>query len=382
MYRDSRSAHTTVMKTAVTCIGFVLASFVGSTTAAGRDLYVHQRLGNDANAASEKSPLATIQKAVSLAGDGDVIHLLPEKAVYRQSATFVGKQGVTIEGHGCTLDGSDPLPADGWEELGDGLRRRKLPATPMGRHLLAVDGTVERMQRGTSLLPKFPAPRDLKDGQFVVEEIDAKTIWLYVRGSAKSLEWSTRVNGIATGGNNERLTIRNLAARRFLNDGFNIHGHAYELKFESIDGYDCFDEGFSAHEDATAVIDRSRFWGCENAVADVNDSVTTYRRCEFSRSMAVDALLVGAKHALVDCKIVNTPPSTALAGGGREVAGRTFRLELERVEIVSTNPATPPNVRLTGGEFSLRDCPWAGVRETHRDAKVTRIGGTTASPVK
>ena len=214
--------------------GIVLLSRPRS--AAG-EIFVHLTDGRDGNAGTQAAPLATVQKAVNLAQPGDVIHLGPPGAVYRQSVTFQGKTNVTLDGHGVTLDGSDPLPADGWETVSDGLRRRRLKRTTWDRHLLSFDGRTEHMGRtqGNTTKP-FPRPEELTAGQFVFVPIDDKDGWLYVRGEAKLLEWSVRMNGVGTGGENRGLVIKNLNARRFLNDGFNIHGKAYELRFERRHG--------------------------------------------------------------------------------------------------------------------------------------------------
>jgi hypothetical protein len=342
-------------------VAFVLVLALPSFAQA-KDLYVHATAGEDSAAGTKDAPLATLQMAVSLAGPGDTIHLTPNNSLFRQAVTFVGKHDVTLDGHGATLDGSDPLPTEGWEDRGNGLRRLKIRSTAMNRHLLAFDGRVNRMGRATGKSPAFPQPEELRDGQFAVVEIDDKQAWLYVRGAAKSLEWSTRVNGVAFGGENRNITIRNIAARRFLNDGFNIHARGTELHFQKVDGYDCFDEGLSAHEACTCDIEDGRFWGNENAVADVNDSETHYRRCEFRDSLAVEALLVGRKHSLVDCKITSSLTSTAISAGTRGgETGKPFDLLLDRVEVASAVAGRKPTIRFEGGRIVIRECRFADV---------------------
>lgn len=54
----------------------------------------------------------TIAQAIKAAMPGDTIHLEPK--VYRDYAGFYAKQGepgkpITLDGHGATLEGSDPL---------------------------------------------------------------------------------------------------------------------------------------------------------------------------------------------------------------------------------------------------------------------------------
>jgi hypothetical protein len=333
------------------------------STAQAREIFVNPETGDDANDGSSEAALATGQKAVSLAQPGDVIQLLPKNAVYRQSITFRGKSDLTIEGNGVTLDGADPLPAVGWEDLGQQLLRRKIPRTVYDRHLLIVDGKANRMGRtaGKNSLDLFPAADDLKEGEFRFEIIDDEFGWLFVRGSVENLEWSTRSNGIGTGGECSNIVVRNLNARHFLNDGFNIHGHAVGMKFYSIQGYDCFDEGFSAHDTCECEIDGGKFWGCEHAIADVNNCVTHYRNCEFRDSVHVDVLFRGNRHSLTDCLIVNTTPATALSAGPGGEKDKPFELTLTNVEIRG-DAEKPARIRIDGGKASLSSCRFKNVK--------------------
>ena len=79
----------------------------------GRDI----RVGTD---------VKTIREAIKLAQPGDTIHLQP--IVYHDTAIFQNKKGepgrpITLEGHGATLEGSDPLDSAKWKEVSPGLRR-------------------------------------------------------------------------------------------------------------------------------------------------------------------------------------------------------------------------------------------------------------------
>lgn len=317
--------------------------------------HVNCETGADTNSGRQDSPFATIQTAIKTARDGDVIELHPKGAVFRQSATFSNRSNLTIEGNGVTLDGADPLPADGWDEVEPGLARRRLPRTALDRHLLIAEGRMERMGRTQSAnSPTFPAVADLKPGQFCFENDGEKEGWLYVRGSTKNLGWATRVNGIATGGTCRNLVVRNLNTRNFLNDGFNIHGDSRELRFEAITGYDCFDEGFSAHETSECRIDGGRFSGNENGVADVNASETVYRNCEFTGNVNVEVLFAGAAHHLIDCRIVNTTAVTALSAGPR-ARDAAFDLKLIRVAIDAPNREKPGRARVSGGTLTVEE---------------------------
>lgn len=357
----------------------VVSLLLGTTQLAAADWHVNPLAGNNANAGSQDAPVQTLQAAINKAADGDVIHLHPQGAVYRQAGTFRAKSGITIEGNGVTLHGADPLPDTGWELVEEGLYRRKLPRTPLDRHLLIFDGRMERMGRTQSAnSPKFPSVDQLKANQFCFENIDEKTGWLYVRGDLSKLEWSTRVNGIATSGVCERLVIRNLNARNFLNDGFNVHGDCRQLVFETIEGFDCFDEGFSAHESAECSIVGGKFFGNENGIADVNQAETIYRDCEFYGNVNVDVLLIGRKHSLIDCQIINTTTASALVAGPR-AGEESFSLNLERVSIGTRDKQSPARVRVDGGTVTVHDCRFENVEfnavgaEVHGEVPMTKV---------
>lgn len=362
-------------------IALLLGVSGSSTVELAADLFVNPESGSDDLSGAMSEPFATIQKAIASSKPGDTIHLLPKDSVYRQHFVLSGRNNLTIEGNGVTLDGADPLPESGWDAMSNQLFRRKLPRTVWDRHLLIIDERTERMGRTqSSNSPDFPEPEELKTGQFCFEPIDASSGWLYVRGSTKSLEWAVRPNGLGTGGKNSNITVRNLNARHFLNDGFNIHGHSVGMKFENIRGYDCFDEGFSAHDTCECTIDTGVFHGNENAIADVNDCETHYRHCEFRDSVSVDTLLVGRKHSLTDCRILNTTNATALSAGPRGEASSTFDLRLERV-VVRGETDKPARVRINGGKVKIVGCQFENADVNTQGATVA-ISKSTATARK
>ncbi len=359
----SRSSLLTISQTLL-----VVVLLAGESFAA--EWFVHHQQGRDENPGSRKDPVQTLQRAIRLAQPGDRITLLPPGAVYRQSATLNGQTDLTIEGHGVTLDGADPLPSDGWEQVESDLHRRRLPRPQWDRHLLIIDGVAQRMGRTqVSNAPPFPAPEELKEGEFCFESIDEKDGWLYVRGSLHNLEWAVRPNGIATGGTCERITIRNLDARHFLNDGFNIHGRCTELVCEDIQGYDCFDEGFSAHDLCECTIRNGTFWGNDNGVADVNQARTAYFDSVFFNNVNNDVLLIGAGHRLVDCQIRNETNAAALVAGPRGTPPEPFELELINLEVVGMAEHSA-SVRINGGEIRIRGGRFENVRFNSQGATV------------
>ena len=357
-----------------------------------REIYLNVQSGADTNPGTAKAPLATAQRAVALAQSGDVIHLGPEGAVIRQEIVLTNKDGLTIEGHGCTLTGADPLPQDNWEPVGPNLARRRMPQPPMQRHLLIVAGKANRMGRSPTVRPPFPEPGQLQPGQFCWEDIPdaawkdgkrpkdakgkpvvSKEGWLYVCGPRAGMEWSVRVAGVRTSARGRDLTIRNLNCRHALNDGFNIHGDWRGLRCTNITGYENFDEGFSAHEACECWIDDGRFWGNDNAVADVNLAETFYRRCEFRDSVSTEVLFHGGKHSLDDCQIVATGRNAFLASAttvGKDQTRVPIECRLSRCEFRSADDP-PRGFVLNDADLQMNDCKLQKVQWDPTDSRVT-----------
>jgi len=290
-----------------------------------RDWHVNPQQSASTADGSAEQPFATVQLAVNRALPGDVIHLHPAGAVYRQMITLRNASGFTIEGNGVTLTGADPLSVDDWEQVSPGLYRRQLPEPPMKRHLVIFNGRAQRMNRSPSRDTPFPDPHQMGLGEFAWQAIDGETGWLWVRTDQPldQLEWSVRTAGVATSGVCRDIAIRHLHTRHALNDGFNIHGDCRSLLCQNVSGYECFDEGFSAHDTCQTTVEDSLFWGNDHAVADVNAAETRYLRCEFRDSVTVEVLLTGRSHHLEDCRIVASAATAFSLRPGMELPQKT-----------------------------------------------------------
>ncbi len=312
-----------------------------------RDWFINPETGNDqTNDGTKDAPFATAQIAMDRAGPGDQVILLPKKALYRQSIILNrGQSDLTIIGNDVTLTGAVPLlkSETEWEKIGEDLHRVRLPATRWGRHLLIVNGKAQSMGL-TAGKPKSTIPADkLKDGQFRWDDISEKEGWLTVKGSLDNLEWTTGTNGFATGGRIRNVKVLHLRTRHFLNDGFNIHGDARAMEFRDIAGYECFDEGFSAHDTCQCRIFNGKFTNNENAVADVNNADTYYKDCLFADSLSTDVLFIGGRHSLANCLIIPSATSTAISlrrGGPpkRSDLISSAILTIKNVSIKGSNP--------------------------------------------
>lgn len=302
---------------------FLICCF--SVTLSARDWHVNPQTTTNAPDGSVEHPFPIAELAVGRALPGDVIHLHPAGAIYRQQINLRNASGFTIEGNGVTLTGADPLPEDGWEQVSPGLYRRQLPEPAMKRHLVVFNGKAQRMDRSPSRDTPFPDPHQMAEGEFSWQAIDGETGWLWVRTDQplNQIEWSVRTAGIATSGVCRNLTIRNLHTRHVLNDGFNIHGDCRNLLCQNVSGYECFDEGFSAHDTCQTAVEDGLFWGNDHAVADVNAAETRYLRCEFRDSVTVEVLLLGRSHHLEDCRIIASAATAFSLRPGIELPQKT-----------------------------------------------------------
>ena len=103
-----------------------------------RDIYVNNVAGDDKNnglhaesQGDSTSPVRTIAKALRLAGAGDRIELADLGEPYRECVSLVGtahsgggrRVPFILDGNGATLDGSVPIPADGWTHFRDNIFR-------------------------------------------------------------------------------------------------------------------------------------------------------------------------------------------------------------------------------------------------------------------
>lgn len=383
----------------------LLASPALTGHADARDLYVNGQSGDDAAAATADAPLKTIARALQLVDAGDVIHLLPEGAVYREQISLVDISGFTIEGHGCTVSGADPLPSDpaAWENVGENLHRIQLDRTREDRHLLVVDGRGQFMGRTkftigrigqleqtegweavkARLISQYPAPQDLNDGEFAWEPIDAKTGYLYVKGSLDNLEWTTRTQGVYTFGRVENVTIRNLHVRHVLNDGFNLHGAALNMRLVNVSGNECLDNGISPHGACSFDLEGGEFLRNGLAVGHGHLTRTRMADCVIGESLRQEYMAGGGEHVLEDAVVrgaypelmrlvlFQVNPSTAYLVNEIRLAGRDPfekvqpRYLLRRCEITGTG-ATPSAVVIGPGvAVTIEGCAF-----THVDFQV------------
>ena len=291
----------------------------------GKELRVDPAGGDDTSAAG---PFKTIARAIKLAAPGDTIHLAP--AHYRECAVFVNKSGepgrpITLDGHGATLDGAEPLKPGDWETVSPGLyRNRSLlrvdPAVLM-RWFFVFDGRMNHMGR-TSKGPSKPLkkPEELAPGEWtyvpdepLVRKSEGGKPWdarklagaFYIKIDPEKtladyrIEAPVRQNGVSLSGRCEHLEIRNVISTHVHNDGFNIHGYTRDIYFKNIKAVDCGDDGVSAHDDCQIRVNGLVSVGNSTGACDIGNSVTHYNRVFIKGCLGYDFFMLGSNaHSL------------------------------------------------------------------------------------
>ena len=341
------------------CCGSLLAG-----SAVARDLYVNPATGAAAanglaaSPAGSNGPVKTIARGLKLAGPGDTIHLAP--VVFKESATFHNRSGepgrpIVLDGHGATLDGSDPLnPAD-WQETATGLYRNdhllKADDFALIRWFFIFDGRMSHMGRcSKGTRAPFKKPEDLQPGEW---SFSAAEHAFYVRIAPGQQLADARIsapirpNGVGFGGTCEHLVVRHLTATHVYNDGFNIHGTTRDLSFEDIRAIDCGDDGFSAHEDCEMRVDGFFASGNATGICSINNSVSDNDHVVIKDCIGHDLFFLdGGRHTVRNCRIFSSAErSITVTGSSKEHT--TCTLTLDNVWL--RRPVGSNDVSATGG---------------------------------
>jgi hypothetical protein len=303
----------------VFCLGLGVASSADAaetptSSEHGRDL----RVGVD---------VASIQLAIKKAQPGDTIHLQP--IVYHDYAGFYGKQGapgkpITLDGHGATLDGSDPLDPAKWKEVSPGLFANdnllaRLDDAVIMRWFFLWNGKMNHMGR-TSKGKKAPfkTAEELQPGEwtFVRDKSRDKPPSLQIYGTfyvklppgqklaEANIAAPMRSAGVQMSGDNAHLVIKNITATHPYNDGFNIHGDCRDVVFENIRAIDCGDDGISAHESAEYRVDGFVSMGNSTGITDTVAARTSYNHIFIAGNLAYDLYFLNNGHYKVENAVV------------------------------------------------------------------------------
>ncbi|MBL9182078.1 MAG: hypothetical protein JNN17_08055 [Verrucomicrobiaceae bacterium] len=294
----------------------------------------------------------TIHHAIKMAVAGDTIHLEPK--VYRDYAGFYGKKGepgkpITLDGHGATLEGSDPIDPAKWREVSPGLFANDdlmpgLSDAVIGRWFFLFDGRMQHMGR-TSKGKQAPLkkPEELQAGEWTFvkdpsrEKPPSKAIYgtFYLKVAAgQSLAEAKvfapmRSAGVQMSGDNAHLVIKNLTATHPYNDGFNIHGDCRDVVFENIRAIECGDDGISAHETAEYRVDGFISIGNSTGICDTVAAKTSYNRVFIANCIGNDLFFLDDGRYKLTNAVIFSKAQNPFTVTGRE--DKHCELEIDNV---------------------------------------------------
>ena len=253
----------------------------------------------------------TIASATKLAQAGDTIHLEPK--IYYDYAGFYTKKGepgkpVTLDGHGATLEGSDPLDVSKWKEVSPGLFANdnliaRNDDAILGRWFFLWNGTMNHMGRTSKgRIAPFKKLEELQAGEWTFvkdpsrEKPPSKQVYgtFYVKIPAgqkladANIRAPMRSAGVQMSGDNAHLVIKNITSTHVYNDGFNIHGDCRDVVFENIRAIECGDDGISAHESAEYRVDGLVSIGNSTGITDTVAAHTSYNRVFIADNLGHD----------------------------------------------------------------------------------------------
>ena len=296
--------------------------------------------------------VSTIHHAIKMAVAGDTIHL--EQKVYRDYAGFYGKKGepgkpITLDGHGATLEGSDPIDPAKWREVSPGLFANDdlmpgLGDAVIGRWFFLFDGKMQHMGR-TSKGKQAPLkkPEELQAGEWTFvkdpsrEKPPSKAIFgtFYLKLTAgQSLAEAKvfapmRSAGVQMSGDNAHLLIKNLTATHPYNDGFNIHGDCRDVVFENIRAIECGDDGISAHETAEYRVDGFVSIGNSTGICDTVAAKTSYNRVFIADCIGYDLFFLDDGRYKLTNAVIYSKAQNPFTVTGRE--DKHCELEIDNV---------------------------------------------------
>lgn len=417
----------------------VAAVWLFGSLAFSRDIHVHPVQGDDARSGevvevtAANGPVRTIQRAIKLAGPGDVVHLAKLAMPYRESVVFHNRQGdigrpIVLDGHGATVTGLEPVDLTQWDQPEPGLYRtsKLLVANDaiVDRWFFRMNGRINRMQR-CSKGPSQPlkAVADLKPGEWTYLKAESA---FYIRVDPQvplsdlQIEAPLRSSGVQVSGDCSHLEIRNLNTTHVYNDGFNIHGKCRDVLFQNVSATECGDDGISAHDDCRIRVDGLRSVGNATGFCHTNDSHSDSKNVTIRDCIGFDVFVLnGGQHRLGFASIESSAAQSISVHGDRQKS-EFCTLELDHVSLTRHKSATNPYVRfyensivtaehcefsgfhfvVTGQSLFLRNCTlggetlgklnrpelslgphvrWFGARNLY-DVSQWRLGTTTYSP--
>jgi hypothetical protein len=290
---------------------FLIVMFIASMAhAADRvTVYLDNANGNDtfdglaATHAGNRGPVASLERAMELLPSSGTLHINNTGTPYRGSIKLVGKGGtpvlpLIVEGNGSIIEGLAATNPDDWKKEADDVISIQWDAN-WGFFVVADDAPPQWGKSATELQP----------GESFGDYQAHRGYYRLPKGASLGqiqLETPQGFSGVVIY-ESSNIIIRNLHARYFWNDGFNLGGKSENLRFENIEASMNGDEGISAHNDISAYVTDGQFHHNDNGICDTGFSRTAYQRAWIHDNRSAGAWFLGGEHSLVDAKLWNNP---------------------------------------------------------------------------
>ncbi len=328
----------------------------------------------------------TIAHAIKAAQPGDTIHLEPK--VYRDYAGFYGKKGepgkpITLDGHGATLEGSEPIDPAKWTEVSPGLFKNdellpRLDDAITGRWFFLFGDKMQLMNRTSKgRSAPYKKPEELQPGGWTFIKGPARpnakplqtfgTFYIKITPGQKLSEANifmpVRSAGVQFSGDNAHLVIKNLTATHPYNDGFNIHGDCRDCVFENIRAIECGDDGISAHESAQYRVDGFVSIGNSTGICDTGTAQTSYNNVFIAKCVGFDLYFLDEGRYSLTNALVLSSAQNPLTITGRDKGD--CRMKMENVIIRRLTDPRIGNIALRA-VLDAKNCTFENL-----DVKVT-----------
>jgi hypothetical protein len=239
--------------------------------AAARDIFIDNIAGDDKNtglhargATDVTGPVRTIAKALRLAEAGDRVSLANNDEPYHECVSFVGSRNsgyapmlpFILDGNGATLDGSSPIPNDGWTHYrGDIFRFRPKTLTQAvlffhGRAIAPLP-----LARGTAFPPRLePMQWCVLEGA-IYFAVDRTKLPPDYRLSYAELPTGVTLYRV------QQVLIRNLTIKGFQADGVSAAAGAQDVVLQNVTSTANGQHGVSVGGAAQVTLDTCRLSG-------------------------------------------------------------------------------------------------------------------------
>ena len=217
--------------------------------------HVDSTKGDDSNdGLSAATAFKTLERATKHLKAGDVLNLAAgsffrESLVIRASGTAA--KPIVVRGNGAVVSGLHPIDAAKWESKGSDLWFQSSdrcwgalrPRVFIGDEMISVQIPPQELKPGTATWRREGVYFRAESGKSPQDYALLGAV-----GRSKAEHSGVLIDG------RSYVTIENLAAQHFPNDGFNVHGICRGLVFKNIVARHNGDDGFSIHDDVCATV--------------------------------------------------------------------------------------------------------------------------------